>query len=353
MPDLVETIILELKMRRFFLRNEKIDTIYFGGGTPSLLDAESLKHIFHQIYKTHKVANNAEITLEANPDDITAEKVEVWTNAGINRLSIGVQSFDELDLLWMNRSHNALQALESIRLAKNGGIDNISIDLIYALPNLTDTAWEKNIRMAVETGIQHISCYSLTMEEKTLLSHKVKTGQNLPPDEDQSARQFEIVMDKLDFYGFEHYEISNFSIPGFRSRHNSSYWQGESYLGIGPSAHSFDGKIRQWNVSSNAAYISGIKANIPQTETEILTEAEKHNELLLTRLRVREGLDLLDFKAKFGEEPFQNLLENAKPYLEADCLVLFENRLRSTRKGKFIADDISSSLFWVEKSSRI
>ena len=342
---MVEAMANEVGQRKEFLSNNQVRTIYFGGGTPSLLNAEQLEVLLAKARAVFDVDSLAEITLEANPDDITKEKVNDWKKLGINRLSIGVQSFRQEDLTWMNRSHNAHQALQSVALVQAGGISNISLDLIYALPNLDDSDWLKNIRLAIQAGVQHVSCYCLTVEEKTKLSHLIKEGKNSKPDEDQSARQFGLLMDEMKLAGFEHYEISNFAKPSYKSQHNSNYWNGISYLGIGPSAHSFEGDMREWNISSNAAYIKGIMNEAPLREAEILTDSNKFNEMIMTKLRTAEGLNLDEVQRRFGLEKKEALIHKLERFKKTGLVQASSLGFTLTIEGKYLADDISSSLF--------
>ena len=342
---MVDALAEELAIRQNYLPNKHISTIYFGGGTPSLLEPKALGGIINAIKQLYSVDADAEITLEANPDDITNEMVLGWMEAGVNRLSIGVQSFRDEDLKWMNRSHGSNQALSSIAIAQEMGITNISMDLIYALPALSDAAWLRNIQTAISTGIQHFSCYCLTVEEKTKLNQLIKTAQTPDVDEDQSARQFAILMDEMQNQGFEHYESSNFAKPRFRSRHNSNYWNRVPYIGIGPSAHSFDGASRQWNISSNTAYLKGIANKDLKTEREDLSIKDQFNETIMTRLRTNEGLALADIQQRFEAE-FINNIETQMPLLiKQGLLEQTNNYIKLTREGKFLADDVAARLF--------
>jgi len=325
--------------------DEKIETIYFGGGTPSLLAESEIGDILDAIQKNYHVDDNAEITLEANPDDINSEKLLAWKKSGINRLSIGIQSFVDRDLIWMNRAHNAEQALKSIVLAKDAGFDNFSIDLIFGTPGLPDDEWQKNIAMAVDLDIPHISSYALTVEPKTALQKMIELKKKENTDNEAQARQFVILMNTLRKAGYEHYEISNFAKPGYRSRHNSSYWKGEKYIGIGPSAHSFNGNERSWNKANNMIYIKSVQQNIIPFEKEILTETQKLNEYVMTSLRTMEGMDLDFIEKKFSvneKNTIQNLLHSK---IKKEYLLQQKNRVILTDEGKLFADLISVTLF--------
>jgi len=289
---MIQCMVDELIHRKESIQNEIIETVYFGGGTPSLLTENELKNILETIYKHFSVNDSVEITLEANPDDIDLEKVKSWVKCGINRLSIGLQSFNPSVMQWMNRAHTFEQSKACIPIAQQAGIKNISIDLIYGLPDLTIPEWEQEIETALQLGVQHISAYCLTIEEKTVLASWVKSKKINAPSNENQALQFEVLQRKLKNAGFEHYEISNFGLPNFYSKHNSSYWKGETYLGIGPSAHSFDGKYRSWNIANNSQYIKGIESDEPAYDFELLTPENRFNELLLVGLRTQWGVDL-------------------------------------------------------------
>lgn len=337
-------IISEAALRKDYLR-ERVDTVYFGGGTPSLLDAADLKNIIDELQLDYEVAADAELTLEANPDDITAERLAAWRDAGINRLSIGVQSFYDEDLRWMNRAHTAGQAAVALELAKEYGFANITIDLIYGVPGLTDERWKSNVARAVSAGVMHLSCYALTVEPKTALEKMIALHKMEDVDPDQQARQFHLLCTWLEEAGFEHYELSNFAKPGFRSRHNSSYWQGKPYLGLGPSAHSFDGASRQWNIANNAQYLQSITAgNIP-FEKETLTTTQQLNEYLMTALRTIEGISMGTINERWGEAAAGSVLMRAKKHIDINHLALNNDTLGLTREGKFLADGIASDLF--------
>ncbi|MCT4622111.1 MAG: radical SAM family heme chaperone HemW, partial [Schleiferiaceae bacterium] len=285
--DLVRALTKEIEIRKDYLDDEKIQTVYFGGGTPSLLSEKDLELIFDSIHKYHNVQDNVEVTLEANPDDIDSEKLTTWKKQGVNRLSIGIQSFFEEDLVWMNRAHNGEQANRSLRLAQDYSFTNITADLIYGLPH---GHWQENIEQMINFGIPHISSYALMVEEKTALHHFVKTGKTTLPKDEKAAIDYQVLCHELKKAGYAHYEISNFAKEGFRSQHNASYWKGVPYLGIGPSAHSFDGKNRQWNVANNAQYIKNVNSNLSFSEQEVLSNSDRYNEYVMTGLRKAEGI---------------------------------------------------------------
>jgi len=343
---------VECMMKEIILQNnytsEDIATIYFGGGTPSILQPQYIDQLLKTIYQQFKVLPDAEITLEANPDDITTERLKAWKAIGINRLSIGIQSFREEDLLWMNRAHNAVQAKECIRLAQQEGIDNITIDLIYGVPNLSDEQWMENIHTALSLNIPHLSCYALTVEPKTALDKMIKQQKKEPVDTDKQAAQFIILMNELKEAGFQHYEISNFAKPGFRSKHNSSYWQGKPYIGIGPSAHSYNGLARQWNIANNALYIQSIHQNTIPSEEELLSADQRYNEFVMISLRTIEGLNLNTLRTLFGEGKLGYTVLAIQRWIEEQYVVEINNSYCLTTTGKLMADAIASDLFIVD-----
>ena len=334
--DFIAALLKEIPLQKDYLENETVETIYFGGGTPSLLTIEDLQLTIERLKSVFVVSTGAEITLEANPDDITEEKLLHWKEAGINRLSIGIQSFFEEDLKWMNRAHNAQQAIENLQLAKKY-FDNITIDLIYGTPQLTNEKWKHNVDTAISLNIPHLSCYALTVEPKTPLDKMIKQHKSEDVNPDKQSEQFLLLMQWLEEAGYEHYEISNFAKPGRRSRHNSSYWQGKKYLGLGPSAHSFNGTERQWNVTNNNIYIESINNGKIPFEKEELTKIQKLNEYIMTSLRTMEGLQL-DIA---GEE----LATKSKKFIDTGLMKLQNNSLVLTREGKLLADGIAAELF--------
>lgn len=344
--EFVKAIIKEIDLQKDFLRNESIATIYFGGGTPSLLTIEEACLVLEKIKKEFSLEKNIEITLEANPDDISKEKLLGWKDIGINRLSIGIQSFFEEDLVWMNRAHNQQQAYKCIEDSLAAGFDNISIDLIYGSHLLSDERWEKNIATSsINYKIPHLSCYALTVEEKTPLHKQILLKKTVDVDPDKQARHFMILMEKLKQNGYEHYEVSNFAMPGFRSRHNSSYWQGKKYLGLGPSAHSYDGIIRKWNVANNIKYIESINKGVVESETEVLTETQKFNEYIMISLRTKEGLNLETIKTNWGEDKLTTMKRRLEKFKEHNLVNAAGTTIQLTNEGMLMADGIASDLF--------
>lgn len=344
LPQMIDAIVAEVLLQKDYL-HENIDTIYFGGGTPSLCTAAQIERILNAIQTVFTVNAGAEITLESNPDDITEERLLAWQQMGINRLSIGVQSFVEEDLRWMNRAHSATQATNCIQLAQQYGFTNLTIDLIYGTPTLTDEQWQQNVQTAIDLGVTHISCYALTVEPKTALDKMIQLQKIANVDADKQARHFELLMQWLQVAGFEHYEISNFAKPGHRSRHNSSYWQGNNYLGLGPSAHSFNGKSRQWNIANNALYMASIAKHEVPFELEILTPTQQLNEYIMTSLRTSEGLSLQRVQQQWGNTVAATILQEAQPHLLAGNMVFDYQYLRLTNAGRLLADGIAADLF--------
>ena len=324
---------------------ESIRTIYFGGGTPSLLSRAELETILGLIRTKYSVDTDAEITLEANPDDITKEKLSGWKTAGINRLSIGIQSFIERDLVWMNRAHNSAQALQCIQLAREAGIPNFSIDLIFGTPGLTNEEWIQNVQTVIDLEIPHVACYALTVEPKTALQKMIVLKKKEDVDSDLQAEQFVILMDMMHKAGYEHYETSNFAKPGFRSRHNSSYWQGEKYIGIGPSAHSYDGDNRQWNVANNVIYIKAIRQHDVPLELETLSDADKLNEYIMVSLRTMEGMDLQLIEERFSLKERVRIENILGTKLQKGVVKKSGNKVMLTDAGKLLTDAISVQLF--------
>ena len=344
--ELVDMLCKELVLRKNELPDNVIETIYFGGGTPSLLSAEELKQIFDTVHSNFQVSDDAEITLEANPDDLSIEKLVVLKVSGINRLSIGVQSFFEEDLKLMNRAHNAKEALGSIQMAKEY-FDNISIDLIYGIPGMTEDRWKENLRIALDLDLPHFSCYALTVEPNTALKKFIEKGVIKPVDEEAAKSHFEILVETLLNAGFVHYEFSNFGKPGYFSRNNTAYWFGKPYLGIGPSAHSFDGNSRKWNISNNSLYIKALQNDKLPMQEEKLSEVDKYNEYVMTRLRTMWGVSPEEVEEKFGLKYKNYLMEQADSYLKKGLMIFKNGNLHITAKGKFLGDGISSDLFFI------
>lgn len=342
--QMVQAIVQELILRKNEC-NEAIETIYFGGGTPSVLTLDELNLIFSTIFDHYSIAENPEITLEANPDDLSELKIKALKSTPINRFSIGVQSFFEEDLRQMNRAHRAEEALTAVKMVQNAGFENITIDLIYGSQTTTDEMWRENLQIALDLQVPHISSYVLTVEDKTLLQHQIVSGKIPDIDEFKQARHFEILVKTLLDNGFEQYEISNFSKPNCRSRHNSNYWNGHLYLGIGPSAHSYDGKNRSWNVSNNSIYIKKILSGELPSEFEQLSAEDRFNELLMIKLRTVEGLDLQQIQQEFPINFYEDLMQELMIHLDNQTVAIHENHLVLTTKGKFLADGIAGDLF--------
>ncbi|MGK2863411.1 MAG: radical SAM family heme chaperone HemW [Chitinophagaceae bacterium] len=340
--EFISALLKEIKLQQHLFQGESIETIYFGGGTPSLLAKEEIRMVLQEIRAFFPVMPSAEITLEANPDDITHEKIKDWQEAGINRLSIGVQSFFEEDLVWMNRAHNAKQAIDSLKMAIKS-FENITIDLIYGTPELTNGKWEQNLEKAGLLRIPHLSCYALTVEPKTPLQKRIQQKKEPDIDPEKQSEQFLLLMQWAEKTGYEHYEISNFAKPGFRSRHNSSYWQGKKYLGLGPSAHSFDGNSRWWNIANNNSYIRSIENGIVPFEKETLTELQKLNEYIMISLRTSDGLDLSRLKGMEAE----NMMAKSRKYIQKGQMKRQNQVLQLTRQGKLFADGITADLFFI------
>ncbi len=341
---MIEAIQQELIMRKNEILNEPVETIYFGGGTPSLLSVSEINAIIETIFLHFEVVENPEITLEANPDDLSLLKIQMLASTKINRLSIGVQSFYEEDLRMMNRAHNAEEALQCLQWAKEY-FSNISIDLIYGVPEMSDERWQLNIQKALDLNVPHISSYALTVEPKTAFDHFIKKGIMQAPDDDVAQNHFHILVDMLENEGFVHYEISNFGREGWFSKNNTAYWQGKKYLGVGPSAHSFDGQNRSWNVKNNALYIQKINDGHQPSESETLTKTDLYNEYVMTGLRTIWGVSLLKISNDFGKMYLEYFLKQAKPYLEEHLLFEDDQIIRTTKKGKFLSDGIASDLF--------
>jgi oxygen-independent coproporphyrinogen-3 oxidase len=342
--DFPDALLKEIELRKDYLEGEEIATVYFGGGTPSMLPVRDIEKLIAAIQSQFRVRTDVEITLEANPDDINSFALKEWKAAGVNRLSIGTQSFFDSDLAWMNRAHNASQAEASIVSAQENGFTNITIDLIFGTPGLDNHNWLKNLEKAIKLQVPHLSCYALTVENKTALEKMIRDGRLQNVDDVVQSDQFLLMVDFLEGKGYEHYEISNFALAGFRSRHNSSYWSGAHYLGIGPSAHSFNGVSRQWNVANNALYLQSIKKGTPAFEVENLSDRDRFNEFVLTSIRTMEGVSLRNVELRFGKNAVTELLRNATRF-ETDGLLTMNGSITLTRQGKLFADKISAGLF--------
>jgi len=343
--ELLSSIKKEIRQRNSYLSDKNIDTIYFGGGTPSLLSSEEINELLDEITKIYTIRDAAEITLEANPDDLSQSKIKDLRKTGINRLSIGIQSFYNEDLRYMNRAHVAEQGEECVKRAQDAGIDNLTVDLIYGFPLLAEEKWKTNMEKAIQLDVPHLSCYSMTVEPRTVLAHFVRKGKERPVGEEHSAAHFLLLMKRMKDAGFIQYEISNFGKEGAFSRHNTSYWKGIHYIGFGPSAHSYDGESRQWNISNNEQYIMKIESGKLFFEREILTEQNKFNEYVMTGLRTMWGVDMNSLQWAVGSEQSHMLLHKIDDYSSAGLLSKNGNIVTLTNKGKMIADKISSELF--------
>jgi oxygen-independent coproporphyrinogen-3 oxidase len=350
--DFVVALVQEINLRKHYLQGQTIRTIYFGGGTPSLLHQDELRKILDALYEHFTIEQDAEITLEANPDDLKPDNLQLWKAAGINRLSVGVQSFFEEDLIWMNRSHSAEQARESMNLIRDAGFDNYSMDLIFGYPLLDMPKWQKNMAWMIEAGVPHISCYGLTIEPKTVFHHQQMKGQWAGVDQDVQAVQYEMLMQTLTQQGYRHYEISNFALPGREAIHNSQYWKGDWYLGLGPSAHSFNGESRQWNVSHNQQYIRGIMKAEQVFDLEYLSERDQINEFILTQLRMDTGIALDWLQERLSKQQWTNWQIKMKRLIEQEQIYLCDHRAILTPAGKLYADGIAADFFLDENPDR-
>ncbi len=344
---LLESLVTELLLRKEEIK-EPIETIYFGGGTPSILSLDNLSRIFDAITDNYKISTNLEITLEANPDDLSKSYLNGLRNLPINRLSIGVQSFHEADLQFMNRAHSAVEALNSIKYAQDSGFSNISIDLIYGIPDLTLDKWQNNISKFLSLEIPHLSSYALTVEPKTALDYFIKTKQINPLDENLAKQHFNLLVETLGKHNYTHYELSNFAKESFLSKHNTSYWQGKSYLGIGPSAHSYHQNTRSWNVSNNTRYINSIQTGNLPSEKEILSNTDRYNEYLMTHLRTIWGINTNTISENFGKKYKLYILERIKPHILNKNLRIVASQILVQKEAFFIIDGIIADLFWVD-----
>lgn len=343
---MVVALAKEMQLRQSEFKDEVVETIYFGGGTPSVLSISELRFLIDAVYENFKVVDNPEITLEANPDDLSEERIVEFSKNRINRLSIGIQSFFEDDLKMMNRAHNAEEAKKSLEIATRY-FDNISIDLIYGIPGMTNAMWRQNIETVLRFGVPHISSYALTVEPKTALKKLIQTGKISEPKDDVAQEHFMVLVEMLQEEGFVHYELSNFGKEDYFSKNNSAYWLGKKYMGIGPSAHSYDGISRSWNVANNSIYLKEIALNNLPSETEILSETDRYNEYIMTGLRTIWGVSLDRIKKEFGEDKLPYLLKQSEKFLSDGLLVIENNVLKTTPKGKFLADGIASDLFLI------
>lgn len=347
--DFIIALLKELELRKNELESDTIHSLYFGGGTPSILEVDEIKRIIDKVNQFYNFSSDIEITVEANPDDLISSFLKDLSETGVNRLSIGTQSFYDEDLKQMNRAHNAMQAQDSIKRAQDFGLENISIDLIYGAPTSTMEIWKNNLRQAVELEVMHISSYALTIEPKTALENWISKGKIKAPEEEAQSEEFYYMCDFLADHGFEHYEISNFGKPGFHSKHNSAYWDYSAYLGLGPSAHSYDGfKTRSWNVSNNTKYIQQIANNELPLEREILSPSDRFNEMLMIGLRTKKGVDMKQFKeAEFSDELMAHFQKEFTKLHQEGKLLIKDDRLIIPQEYWFLADGIAAELFWV------
>jgi oxygen-independent coproporphyrinogen-3 oxidase len=344
---MVDAIIEEIIMRKSYLNNASVKTIYFGGGTPSILTSQELYAILKSCYDNYNIADNAELTLEANPDDLTQIKTKELYDLGINRLSIGIQSFHDKDIQWMNRSHNSDQSFRSIEYAFNAGIDNFSVDLIFGSPTTSDEQWLNNLSLAHGFGIKHLSCYGLTVEEDTALHHFVRTKKVKPPNDLSMARQYQLTMEALSSYGYDHYEISNYALPGYVSKHNTNYWKSVPYLGIGPSAHSYNGSERSWNVANNVKYLTNRSNDMDRATVEKLSTTDVYNEYIMTGLRTSWGCDI-DVIARIGAKYKSHFIQSSQYLVDNEDIIIVNKNYILNKQSWVISDNIISQLFYDE-----
>ena len=342
--EMVLALAKEIALRKSEFKDEVVETIYFGGGTPTILEIQDLRFLIDEVYRNYTVAENPEITVEANPDDLTETRIIELSQNKINRLSIGIQSFFEDDLKLMNRAHNSEEAKKCLEIATQY-FDNISIDLIYGVPNMSNEKWLQNIETALSFNMPHISSYALTVEPKTALHSFIQKGIIPPPDDEVAQEHFHLLVDKLEENGFIHYELSNFGKSTYFSKNNSSYWLGKKYIGIGPSAHSYNGISRSWNISNNSLYLKSIAENILPSETETLTKTDRYNEYVMTGLRTIWGISLDRIEREFGPKYIEYLNQQSAKYIEDHLLFVDDTILRTTKTGKFLSDGIASDLF--------
>ncbi|NBW27887.1 MAG: radical SAM family heme chaperone HemW [Flavobacteriaceae bacterium] len=342
--EMILALANELKLRKTEFENEIVETIYFGGGTPSILQIADLRFLIETVYDNYSIIENPEITLEANPDDLSEDRIIELSRTKINRLSIGIQSFFEDDLKLLNRAHNAEEAIKCLEIATQY-FDNISLDLIYGIPGMTSEIWKKNIEIALSFGIPHISSYALTVEPKTALHKLIQNGAIKNPKDEVAQEHFSILVELLEANDFIHYELSNFGKVNYFSKNNSSYWLGKKYIGIGPSAHSYNRISRSWNVSNNSLYIKAIQENQLPNEVETLSISDRYNEYIMTGLRTIWGVSLDNIETEFGITYLDYLMKQVQKFLNDDLLILKDNILKPTKKGKFLTDGIASDLF--------
>jgi oxygen-independent coproporphyrinogen-3 oxidase len=344
--EMVLALAKEIHMRQNESENDVVETIYFGGGTPSVLTSQEIDFLIATVYDNYDVIESPEITLEANPDDLSSERILELSKSRINRLSIGIQSFFEDDLRMMNRAHNSEEAQKCLEEATRY-FDNISVDLIYGVPGMSNEKWKQNVEKALSFGIPHISSYALTVEPKTALKKLIDTGKITEPNDEVAQEHFVILVETLEAKGFIHYELSNFGKENYFSKNNSAYWLGKRYIGIGPSAHSYDGVSRSWNISNNSLYIKSIDADKLLNEIEILSVSDRYNEYVMTGLRTIWGVSLERIKTEFGPSYLDYLMKQAQKFLDDELLFIENDILKPTKKGKFLTDGIASDLFWV------
>lgn len=344
--EMVLALAKEIQIRKSEFEKETVETIYFGGGTPSVLSTEEIEFLIKEVYSNFKVAENPEITLEANPDDLSKDRIIELSKTPINRLSIGIQSFFEDDLIMMNRAHNSAEARKCLEVAIEY-FDNISIDLIYGIPGMSNEKWKQNIETALSFGIPHISSYALTVEPKTALNKLIQTGKITEPKDEVAQEHFLILVELLEANGFIHYELSNFGKENYFSKNNSAYWLGKKYIGIGPSAHSYNGISRSWNISNNPLYLKSIQENKLPNEIEILSLSDRYNEYIMTGLRTIWGVSLDKIEKDFGIDYLEHLKKQAQKFLDDNLLSVENNILKPTPKGKFLTDGIASDLFYL------
>lgn len=345
--EITDAICKEIQLKKNRI-TDQVGTIYFGGGTPSVLPYRHFEQIFDTITKNFSVSAEAEITIEANPDDLDAKKITEFRQLPVNRFSIGIQSFHDEDLKWMNRAHNAREAETCIKRSQDAGFENLSIDLIYGFPLLTDEKWTSNINKAIEFKTPHISAYSMTVEPKTALAHAIKKGQQSPVNDEQSAEQFTMLADRLKIAGLEHYEISNYAMPGKYAVHNTNYWRGIPYLGIGPSAHGFNGHTRYLNIANNSMYLQKLQSNMLAETIEVLNQYDRFNEYIMTSVRTMWGINLQKIASDFGKLFLEDTLKAIKPLTERNWIIYSAGHLTLTQEGKLFADYIAAELFLTE-----
>lgn len=342
--EMVMALVKEIQMRKMELEKEQIETIYFGGGTPSILSLKEIQVLIDAVYENFNVTESPEITLEANPDDLDDDTIIQLANSPVNRLSIGIQSFFEEDLKLMNRAHNAMEAKRCLQTATQY-FDNISLDLIYGMPNMSNEKWLQNVQTALSFGVPHISSYALTVEPKTALKKLIEKKVVEAPKDEVAQEHFLVLIEELEKNGFIHYELSNFGKPDYFSKNNTAYWLGKKYIGIGPSAHSYNGKERSWNIANNTLYLKAIQENNLPNEIEVLTKTDRYNEYIMTGLRTIWGVSLKRVEFEYGERYLLYLLEQSKKYIHSEHLQIEADVLTTTKKGKFLSDGIASDLF--------